>query len=280
MAMRELPYLHRIAVSTPTLYPASTTNVYIFESQGQILIVDAGYENPIAANELIRYIRNLKIQKVVGLLFTHHHPDHVPGAKALAGFLKCDFICHPLEVPSVNQAIHPYRVTRTLDEGDAVQVGDLTLRVFHTPGHTQGHLSLWLEEEGLLVAGDNIVAEGTTWIGPPDGNLIQYLQTLKRYQWLFPKVIAPGHGSLIENPEEKIKFFISRRLEREQQILAYLAEKPRRPEELVKLIYANQVHPSVMWVAKRTIAGHLEKLVTEEKIRLQKNGAYQMTDEF
>ncbi|MFC4767102.1 MBL fold metallo-hydrolase [Effusibacillus consociatus] len=271
--MRVTNYVHRLPVSTPTLYPATTTNVYIVESEGTAWIIDAGYENPEAAKTILTYITQLAVKKVAGILLTHHHPDHSPGAKALADFYQCPIACHPLEVQPIEEKIAPFKVDFTLQEGDSVQAGDINLTVLHTPGHTHGHLNFWLEEEKVLFSGDNIVAEGTTWIGPPDGDLTAYLASLERLQELQPSLIAPGHGDIIRNPSEKIEFFIQRRLERERQILELLSQNPFRLEQLVDTIYRDQVHPSVIWVAERTILGHLEKLQKEKKVR-QKDDRY------
>jgi glyoxylase-like metal-dependent hydrolase (beta-lactamase superfamily II) len=264
--MRVSKHVHRLPVTTPTLFPATTTNVYVIENEGNALLIDAGYENQEAAETIIDYLTTLGVARVIGVALTHHHPDHSPGARQLADFYKCPVLCHPTEVPMVEEHISPLKVSDTLDEGDVLRVGSVTLKVLHAPGHTHGHLNFWLEEERLLFTGDNIVAEGTTWIGPPDGDLIDYLATLHRLQEIRPALIAPGHGEVIHNPQEKIEFFIRRRLERERQILDLLAQKPRTVGDLVEEIYHNQVHPAVIWVAERTVLGHLEKLVRENKI--------------
>lgn len=271
--MQETPYLHRVPVSSPTLYPALTTNVYIIESQGEALIIDAGYDNPEALHQILQTIEAVGSPRVKAIVLTHHHRDHCPGAQALATRLNCPVLCHALEKEQVAEQITPVPVNTLLEEGDILEVGDLQLQVLHTPGHARGHISLWLEQNNILFAGDNIVTEGTTWIGPPDGDMIDYLATLRRLQSLNPALIAPGHGEIINNPQEKIQFFIDRRLEREQQLLQLLTEHPRTVEDLLSIIYKNQVHPSVIWVAERTIQGHLQKLLAENKIH-QKNGLY------
>lgn len=273
--MRESQFVHRLPVTTPTLYPAVTTNVYLIVNQGEAVLVDAGYDEPAASESILAYIQSLGEIKVKAIVLTHYHKDHSPGAKRLLEKVHCRVFCHPLETEAIEKQIHPYRITSTLEEGDTLQVGDLSLQILHAPGHTRGHLNIWIEQERLLLTGDNIVGEGTTWIGPPDGNLTDYLATLRRLQHLDPAMIAPGHGEMIRNPKEKIQFFIQRRLERELQIKGLLADQPRTVSELVDLIYQGQVHPSVMWVAERTVVGHLEKLLVEQIIR-QNGQQYQL----
>jgi glyoxylase-like metal-dependent hydrolase (beta-lactamase superfamily II) len=265
--MRETRYVHRLPVTTPTLFPAVSTNVYLIVDQSEAVIVDAGYDDPASAQAIVSYLQSLGEVAVKGIVLTHHHKDHSPGAKRLVEQLQCPIVCHPFETESIEEQIHPYSITSPLEDGDTLQVGDVALLILHAPGHTRGHLNLWLEQERLLFTGDNVVGEGTTWIGPPDGNLTDYLSTLRRLQTLDPAIIAPGHGDMIRNPQEKIQFVIQRRLEREQQIIRLLTDQPLTVAELTELIYQGQVHPSVMWVAERTVIGHLDKLMSESKVR-------------
>ena len=258
--------VHMIPVSTPTLLPAVTTNVYIVESNGEALLIDTGYDDEQAAAEIVNKLKHLGITKLVGIVLTHFHRDHALGTKHIVRHFDCPVMCHPAEQEQVEKAIHPLLVSRLIEDEDRIQVGTTEVIVLHTPGHTQGHLSLWWEDEKLLFSGDNIVGEGTTWIGPPDGNLVDYLQSLQRLQ-LFPSQrIAPGHGPWVTNPSEKIQFVIDRRLEREQQIIAILQSVPCTPSDLVDRIYKDTIPPSSYWAAERTIIGHLEKLVQENKV--------------
>ncbi|MHA1583184.1 MAG: MBL fold metallo-hydrolase [Candidatus Baldrarchaeia archaeon] len=61
----------------------------------------------------------------------------------------------------------PINVDVVMNENDEIKVGEYSLRVIHTPGHTPCHISLYLEEKEVLFSGDVVVGEGTTWIGLP-----------------------------------------------------------------------------------------------------------------
>jgi ribonuclease/clavin/mitogillin len=262
------PHVHQIPVSTPTLFPATTTNVYLIEHSGEAVLIDAGYDHEDTHQTILRYVQSIGSPSLKAILITHFHKDHSPGARFLAAHFGCPILAHEADVPHIEELISPARVTRTLGDGDTLQVGALTLHVLHAPGHTYGCLNFWLPEDNILFTADNIVGIGTTWIGPPEGDLRLYLQTLDRLKTLPAALIAPGHGDMIEDVEERINFFITRRLERETQILTLLAARPRTAEELLVAIYQNTVPESVLWVAERTILGHLNKLLSENKIRL------------
>jgi len=89
---------------------------------------------------------------------------------------------------------------RELADGDELPFGGGSLKVVHTPGHTRGHLCFWLAEDRTLFAGDLVAGEGYIVIDPPDGDMSQYLDSLRRARDLDPAVIRPGHGPEIKAP--------------------------------------------------------------------------------
>src|SRR6185503_9902621 len=72
--------------------------------------------------------------------------------------------------------------TRILADGDTVQIGSFAVRALHTPGHASNHLCFLLEKDGLLFSGDHLMQGSTVVIGPPDGDMKEYLQSLGRLQ--------------------------------------------------------------------------------------------------
>jgi ribonuclease/clavin/mitogillin len=265
--MKVTEHVHRLPVTTPTLFPATTTNVYVVAKGDFAVLIDAGYEHEATHRTVVEYIEKIGSPKVEAVLVTHYHRDHSPGTKFLAAHFDCPVYAHPAEAAFVEKEIAPVRVEGTLLDGDVVSVGGLELHVLHAPGHTHGCLNFWLPEDGVLFTADNVVGEGTTWIGPPDGDLRAYLNTLRRLKTYPAKWIAPGHGEMIAEVQEKIDFFIGRRLEREEQIFGLVSQKPMSVEELVKAVYQDTVHPSVIWVAERTIQGHLLKLIGDGRVK-------------
>jgi endoribonuclease LACTB2 len=266
--MQESRYVHRLAVRSPTLFPATTTNVYVISHQGEAILIDAGYEQEDSTKEIIGYMESIGRPQVKAIILTHYHRDHSPGAKALSAHFQCHIWAHAQEVENIHREISPYKVEKALTEGERIEIGGLPIFVLHTPGHTKGHISLWLEEEKILFVGDNAAGEGSVWIGPPDGDLTLYLQSLQRLKSFRAERLAPGHGQMIHDPDACIDFLITRRLERESQILELLQTSPLSVSHLVDLIYKDQIHPSVRWAAERTIEGHLMKLLNEKRVQI------------
>lgn len=108
----------------------------------------------------------------------------------------------------------PFTITSTLDEGDTLNAGSVSLSVLDTPGHARGHLSFLLED-GILIGGDTVFTQDVALVDVFDEGadaLETLLSTLKRLQVLDPRLILPGHGPVITNPQAALERAV-RRLE-------------------------------------------------------------------
>ena len=88
------------------------------------------------------------------ILVTHHHHDHTGGIAALKERHGCK-----VTAPR-NEAARIPGVDATVGEGDVARLGELTARVFDTPGHTLGHISYWFEADRLAFVGDTLFSIG------------------------------------------------------------------------------------------------------------------------
>lgn len=253
-------------VLTPTLLPAVATNLYLIAGGRRAVLVDAGFSDPPSLAPVVEAVRNRNLD-ITGILLTHYHPDHAAGAGYLSNLWNCPVYVHPAEAEHLRETIPASVLRPELVEGQVLAVGDLAVTVVETPGHTRGHVSFWIPDAGVLFCGDVVLGAGTTWIGPPDGHLRTYLDTLRRLRDMSLNTLAPGHGPIVDHPGERILYYIEHRLERENQILELLRTGPKRVRELLRAIYDGQVPPSARWVAERTILGHLIKLEEEGRIR-------------
>ncbi|XP_022250981.1 endoribonuclease LACTB2-like [Limulus polyphemus] len=140
----------------------------------------------------------------------------------------------------------------------------LSFRVVHTPGHTEDHLVLMLEEDSTIFSGDCILGEGTTVFE----DLYNYMKSLDKILELKPTIIYPGHGPEIPDPCARITEYIHHRNLRETQILNKLKESSEQPltaMDLVKSIYKDT--PEHLHVAaENNVIHHLSKLVKEKKV--------------
>lgn len=256
----------RIPVPSPTLWPHVTTNCYLIGNKKNCILIDAGYNQPKTKEVIESVLRAHNMDKPEKIILTHHHHDHTLGVEQLKDW-HAQIYCHQEEYTAIAKLLPSINNLHTLGEDDLLIVDTLVIEIIHAPGHTPGQLNFYIPTEELLIAGDNILGKGTTWIGPPDGDMSDYFQTLNRLKKLQLKKIGPGHGDWVENPYEQINFVLERRIAREKQIVSLLTEQgDLTSDELTKMIYENNIHPSIFEVAKRTVEAHLIKLMKEQMV--------------
>ena len=125
-----------------------------------------------------------------------------------------------------------------LADGARIEGDGATLVAIHTPGHASDHLCYYLEEEKAVFTGDVVLGGSTTVIPAEDGDLLDYLNSLKRLQGLDVQRIYPAHGPVIENAQAKLTEYIEHRMLRERQILQALGDGLRTIPTMVEHIYA------------------------------------------
>jgi glyoxylase-like metal-dependent hydrolase (beta-lactamase superfamily II) len=130
-----------------------------------------------------------------------------------------------------------------IEENSEISINGEKWRIFPSPGHASDHISLYSEEKGVLFAGDNILRRITTWLGPPDSDLHNYIQSLE-YISNLPnlKLILSSHGGPITNPRKRIKEVLNHRLRRTQQIKEVIntwESQGITPTEIIRALYPN-----------------------------------------
>jgi hydroxyacylglutathione hydrolase len=152
--------------------------VYAYLIYGtEICLIDSG----VAGSErvILDYVRKMgrTPEEIALLVLTHAHPDHIGAAAAIKSATGCTVAAHRADKAWIEDTALQFRerpipnfdelvggsvdVDRILNDGDLVDVDDgLRLEVFHTPGHSQGSISLLLHEDGALFSGDAIPHAG------------------------------------------------------------------------------------------------------------------------
>ena len=258
--IRLSPLVRRVTAPNPGMMTGPGTNTYIVGND-VLAVIDPG---PVSEPHFDR-IRELVGDRLRWILCTHTHLDHSPGARALQAATHAQTIGMPAP-PHGSQDVG-FFPDRIFKHGEVIEGGDFALRGIHTPGHASNHLCFLLEPEKLLFTGDHIMQGSTVVITPPDGDMIEYLQSLDSLLTLDVVRVAPGHGHPIETPHDEARRLIAHRLKREQKIIAaFSGRNPATIDELVPVAYAD-TSPKLHPVARRSLHAHLIKLERDGQVR-------------
>jgi hydroxyacylglutathione hydrolase len=185
--------------------------VYLVFDGSDWLLIDIGLEETV--EEIVELIRQMDfpLSKCKMLIATHADVDHIQGLAKAKQLLKAPVYAHPKAVPAlqtgdklrtfatieaqkIDMAMPPVQIDGTLEDGDKIQVGRLTLDVWLTPGHTDSQLSFRLGD--ILFSGDNIYRDGC--VGAIDAHhgsdIPAFVSSLKRIRASDVKWLLPSHG--------------------------------------------------------------------------------------
>jgi glyoxylase-like metal-dependent hydrolase (beta-lactamase superfamily II) len=254
--------VRRIVAPNPGVMTGPGTNTYLLGNE-EVAVVDPGPAEPshikailAAAGDRIRWI-----------VCTHTHPDHSPAWKAIADATGAQ----TLGGATVDDMFQDttFQPQRVLEHGDVLSTDEFTLQAVHTPGHVGNHFCFFVEEDGMMIAGDHIMNGSTVVIIPPSGDMKLYIESLQLLLDYPLKTIAPGHGELMQQPREVVEWLVSHRLKRESKVVDGLEQLGASTlDELVKVVY-DDVDTSLHKMAKLSLSAHLIKLQHDGRVSLQ-----------
>jgi glyoxylase-like metal-dependent hydrolase (beta-lactamase superfamily II)/8-oxo-dGTP pyrophosphatase MutT (NUDIX family) len=200
------------------------------------------------------------------ILVTHTHQDHSPAANELRERTGAQVLGRIASYPqNQDPAFKPDRI---LAHGERLAIDqDTTLAVFHTPGHASNHLCYLLEQERMLFTGDHVMQTSTVVIGPPDGDMTAYLDSLRALLKVELSWFAPGHGFLMAQPHKALEGIVAHRLRREAKVLEAVTELAGADTDALLARVYDDVKPGLHPVARRSLTAHLQKLVADGRVR-------------
>jgi glyoxylase-like metal-dependent hydrolase (beta-lactamase superfamily II) len=189
------------------------------ELSREALVVDPG-------DDIARILEVVKRHglTVKAIVITHAHIDHIGGAQKLKQATGAPVYMNPddqelqemLDVQAGWLGMRPpeqVEIDAPAKDGDKLVVGDTEFHVLHTPGHTQGSISLWIPSERKLVAGDTLFRDSIGRTDLPGGDGRQIIRSIREKLMPLPDdtLVIPGHGdNTTIGREKQFNYFLQR----------------------------------------------------------------------
>jgi len=263
-AQQVSPLIRRLVANNPGPFTFRGTGVYII-GHGHVAIIDPGPDDSAHIDAVLKAVEG---ERVTHVFVTHRHMDHSPAAHPIARatgakvyssmVLPKPSDCDELRLEAGDDQLFTPDID--VKDGDRFPGPGWTIEAVFTPGHTANHMAYALLEENALFPGDHIMGWSTTIIGPPDGDMTAYFNSLEKVRDRDFQTLWPTHGPPVTEVRPFVQAFIDHRREREAQILRQLEAGKTQIKDMVSVIYADvdkRLHPA----ACHSVLAHMIRLV-------------------
>ena len=261
------PDIRWMLCDNPSPFTFTGTMSYIV-GRGKVAIIDPGPDDEAHAKALLDAVRG---ETVTHIVVTHTHRDHSPNAariKAATGA--------PIYAEGVHRASRPFydsekmltgsgadrdfRPDFEVRDGDVIDGDGWRLESVATPGHTANHMAFAWPERGVNFVGDHVMGWSTSIVSPPDGSMVDYMDSLHKLARRDEQLYFSGHGPQIPEAPRFVRFLIRHRQAREASILHRLGKGEADIPTLVRAIYIG-IDQRLVGAAGYSVLAHLEDLV-------------------
>src|SRR5262249_11374058 len=192
-----------------------SSHSYVIKGNYKNVMIDSGSDQNFPVLERGLFQIGLKVRDINLVINSHEHCDHIGANRyfqecsmvaayrlAASKMITGDYYVTMYKGNDLNEI--PLRVHLWLENMTRIDLGNYSLRVFHTPGHTSGCISIIETTCGLLFSADSVFAGGTLSYIAESGSIGDYLDSLTRLRCFGLRALYPGHGKISSTPIEDI----------------------------------------------------------------------------
>jgi hydroxyacylglutathione hydrolase len=192
-----------------------SSHSYLIKGGYLNVLIDSGADHNFPVLERGLGAIGLRVRDIDLVINTHEHCDHIGANRyfqdhamiaayrlAASKMILGDYYVTMYKGNDLNEL--PLRVHLWLENMMRIELGNYSLRVFHTPGHTSGCISIYEATRGLLFSADTIFAGGTLSYIAESGSVGDYIDSLRRLRCFGLTALYPGHGRISTSPVEDI----------------------------------------------------------------------------
>ncbi|HET8601295.1 MAG TPA: MBL fold metallo-hydrolase [Segeticoccus sp.] len=172
-------------------------NVWIIGDDSECVVIDAAHD----ADAILKAVGD---RRLVGILCTHAHDDHIDAAGAVKDATGAPAYLHP-EDRVLWDRVYDTAPDRELADGDTLTVAGTQLRVLHTPGHSPGACCFHAPELGVVFSGDTLFQGGPGATGRSFSDFPTIIASIRERLLTLPAetVVHTGHGDSTSIGDEK-----------------------------------------------------------------------------
>ena len=189
-----------------TFNPFQENTYVLYTDSKEAIIIDPGCYFTEESDLLDSFISSNQL-KTVMLLNTHCHLDHVFGNLHVYKKYGLELNLHPDDEVTLKHAPESGKMfglafnnysgsLHFLSDNQTINIGEDTLKIFHTPGHSPGSVSFWCEKQDFIISGDVLFRESIGRTDVPGGDFPTLIRSIRTKLYSLPNktVVYSGHG--------------------------------------------------------------------------------------
>jgi len=260
------PGVECIPLATRTLPPSTHTNCYILgEPGGERIIIDPAAREVEALANLQSKVNAILEDgsTIIATIYTHRHSDHIGDLEAISEIYTAPILATRETLAAISES----HTKSILKEGDMLTLsgpqGVVTWKIIETHGHCPGQICL-VGDAGIVSA-DNVAQVGTILVPSGEGCMAQYIEGLYRLRELNPRLLFPGHGPVVTNPQRLLNHYIKHRESRHEAVFNAFNSGLTELSDIAEMAYSDSpdAHPHLKLDQTQS---HLNALSKEGRI--------------